>query len=150
MEDALQGLIDREEIRETILRWSRAVDRFDWDALDDVWTHDLYSDFTELGLPVCGAAELKRLLRESERFFSLYQHVLTNLTFHELTPGTARTSIMVSSTNRPIGGELFQVNGWYHDDLRRTAQGWRICRREFELLFNTSDTAGTTPMDTSS
>lgn len=147
MEGALQALVDREEIRETILRWSRSVDRFDWDALDTVWTHDLRSDFTGLGLPACGAAELKELLRESEKFFSLYQHVLSNLTFHEVTRDTARTSIMVSSNNRTTEGDMFQVNGWYHDELRRTNEGWRISRRDFELLFNTSDTAGTTPMD---
>lgn len=149
MEDALQGLVDREEIRETILRWSRSVDRFDWDALDTVWTQDLRSDFRALGLPACGAAELKGRLRESEKFFSMYQHVLSNLTFHEVTHDTARTSVMVSSTNRTNGGDMFQVNGWYHDELRRTEQGWRISKRDFELLFNTSDTAGTTPMDTS-
>ena len=102
MEGALQALVDREEIRETILRWSRSVDRFDWDALDTVWTHDLRSDFTGLGLPACGAAELKELLRESEKFFSLYQHVLSNLTFHEVTRDTARTSIMVSSMALPL------------------------------------------------
>ena len=58
-----------------------------------------------------------------------------------------RPSIMVSSNNRTTEGDMFQVSGWYHDELRRTNEGWRISRRDFELLFNTSDTAGTTPMD---
>src|SRR5687768_12374414 len=137
MEWTLQALIDREQIRETIMAWSRAVDTNDWDLLDLVYTDDLDSDFSVLGLPKTPVAKLKEMLMQSEKYFDVMQHIISNITFHEQTADSARTTVMVTSWTRPIGGEPFQVHGWYHDTLRKTPDGWRICARRFEQIMNT-------------
>ena len=44
MADALQQLIDRQEIRDCMARYARGVDRNDWEAVRDTYHPDAYDD----------------------------------------------------------------------------------------------------------
>lgn len=44
MSDAMQRIIDREEIRDVMARYARAVDRADWEAIREVYHADAYDD----------------------------------------------------------------------------------------------------------
>jgi hypothetical protein len=44
MSDALQRLIDSQEIRDCMARYARGVDRADWDAVADTYHSDAYDD----------------------------------------------------------------------------------------------------------
>jgi ketosteroid isomerase-like protein len=134
----LRELSDREEIRETIIRWSRAVDTADWELFRASFTEDLAADFSELGLPVMPAAELGAVLERSMDHFEVMHHILSNTTYHEVNEQTARTSTLVTATSVPKGGAPFQTLAWYHDDLRRTADGWRICKRKCQHVFDSN------------
>lgn len=140
-----EQLSDREEIRETILRWSRAVDTGDWNLFQQAYTEDLKADFTSLGIPLMPAPELLGLLKKSEEFFDLHHHILSNTTFHEVTGDRARTSTMVTATSVPKGGSPFQTLAWYHDELRRTSIGWRICARTCEHVYDTNPVKNFSP-----
>lgn len=132
-----QELSDREEIRETIMRWSRGVDTRDWGLLQSAYTEDLNADFSVLGIPKGSAAELLAFLQKSGEFFQVFHHVLSNLTFHEVAGNTARTTTMYFAIVIPKQAPLFHDGGWYHDVLRRTTNGWRICERRAQRAFNT-------------
>jgi ketosteroid isomerase-like protein len=60
------------------------------------------------------------------------RHHQSGTVFDELTPDTSRTRTMVVST-RAIPGEPPHVSatGVYHDEWRKTSEGWRIARRSF-------------------
>jgi hypothetical protein len=133
----LQQLSDREEIRETILRWSRGVDTGNWDLFQQAYTADLEADFTEIGIPQLPAEELLTTLRAAVVHCSAIHHVLSNITFHEVGQFTALTSTLCTATTKPKEGASFQIGCWYHDELRRTDQGWRIRRRKAERVFHT-------------
>jgi SnoaL-like domain len=134
----LRELSDREEIRETINRWSRAVDTSDWKLFRASFTDDLAADFTELGLPIIPGAELAVVLERSMHHFEVMHHVLSNTTYHEVTETKARTSTLVTATSVPKGGAPFQTLAWYHDDLRQTPAGWRICKRKCQRVFDSN------------
>ena len=133
-----QELSDREEIRETIMRWSRAVDTSDWALFQQSYTDDLKADFTSLGLPLMPPDELRALLQKSVDYFDVQHHILSNPTFHEVTADFARTSTLVTATSVPKGGSPFQTFAWYHDDLRRTPAGWRIFKRKCDHVYDTN------------
>lgn len=63
----LAELCDREEIREVVLRWSRAVDRSDWELFRRSHTEDLVADFRELGIPPGDAPALLAFLQRARR-----------------------------------------------------------------------------------
>ena len=44
MADALQQLLDRQEIRDCMARYARGVDRADWEAVRDTYHADAYDD----------------------------------------------------------------------------------------------------------
>jgi hypothetical protein len=134
----LQELSDREEIRETIMRWSRGVDTGDWDLFRRSHTADLLADFTALGLPIMSPEELCSVLQRSQQHFEVFHHILSNVTYHAVTATLARTSTLVTATSIPKGGIPFQTAAWYHDELRRTEDGWRISKRTCERVFDTN------------
>jgi hypothetical protein len=134
----LRELSDREDIREAIIRWSRAVDTSNWELFRASFTDDLAADFTELGLPIMPGAELGAVLERSMQHFDVMHHILSNITYHEVTEKTARTSTLVTATSVPKGGAPFQTLAWYHDDLRLTTSGWRICRRKCQHVYDSN------------
>ena len=140
-----QQLSDMEEIRETIYRWSRAVDTGDWALFQQAYTEDLKADFTSLGLPIVSPEELRNILIKSEAYFDINHHVLSNITFHHVTADSARTSTLVTATSVPKGGSPFQTYAWYHDELRRTSAGWRICARKCQRVYDTNPVKNFTP-----
>src|SRR5882724_9963166 len=111
---SVQELSDREEIRETIMRWSRAMDSFDWELLQTAYTTDLQAGFSAVGIPRGSAEDTLKFLQRSQPFFHSIQHVLSNLTFHEVTRDRARTSTLYFATVIPKGADLFHDGGWYH------------------------------------
>jgi ketosteroid isomerase-like protein len=141
----VQQLSDREEIRETIMRWSRAVDTNNWDLFDAAYTDDIEADFTSLGLPAMPIKQLRGLLQKSTDFFDLQHHILSNITYHEVTATTARTSTLVTATSVPKGAPPFQTLAWYHDHLRKTKDGWRISKRLCEKVYDTNPVKEFTP-----
>jgi len=141
----LQQLSDREEIRETIMRWSRAVDTNNWPLFDQAYTDDIETDFTSLGLPRTSIKELRGMLEKSTEFFDLQHHILSNITYHAVSATTARTSTLVTATSVPKSAPPFQTLAWYHDDLRKTKDGWRICKRVCEKVYDTNTVKDFTP-----
>ena len=45
----LQEISDRIEIQDLLSRYTDAIDRRDWDALDGVFTPDAFIDYTSVG-----------------------------------------------------------------------------------------------------
>src|SRR6478672_4699635 len=99
-----QELSDREEIREAIYRWSRAVDTKDWALLATCYTDDIIADFTAIGIPDTSGPEVQKFLEDGADDFTAMQHVLSNVTFHELQGDRARTSTQVHATVVPRDG----------------------------------------------
>lgn len=75
MADDISRLVAREEIRELILRWCRAIDRLDLDAIREVFHPDAYDDH---GSFKGGVDALIAWIAERHRSIPFSMHAVTN------------------------------------------------------------------------
>lgn len=138
----LQELIDREQIRAVITRYTRAVDS---DALvsgsfdpAQVFTADATLDYSSAGGPVDSPEVTLAWVREMRSAFARWQHVIGQVDI-SLDGDTARaTAYLVNPmvVAAPDGSEtVIEVGGYYHHELVRTPAGWRSRRMVDELVW---------------
>jgi ketosteroid isomerase-like protein len=137
---SLQEISDRLEIQDLLARYSHAIDRRDWNALDRVFTPDALIDYTSMGGARGTLPEIKQYLAQALAHFKGFQHLVatTDLTL------TGDTALGRTICHNPM---IMEVDGadwiffcglWYVDKFVRTAEGWRICERieEKSHFFN--------------
>lgn len=139
--------MDRIEIQDTISRYSYGQDSQQgaggdlMPAWSETFTEGGEVDYSAAGGPVGTWRELARWMRGengSMSGFSHWQHMLSlPLVTLDDDFATARTDFFASHRSLPSAGPAFHLNaaGAFHDELVRTADGWRIARRRLELYF---------------
>jgi len=145
----LQEISDRLEIQELFVDYTQAIDRRNWDELDDVFTADAFIDYASTGGSAGDLPSTKEFLAKAMPMFQSFQHMVgTSKIVVDGDTATA-TSILHNPMTLPAkDGEpphTFFVGVWYHDKLVRTANGWRIKERVEELSFMHNVPAGFTP-----
>jgi ketosteroid isomerase-like protein len=129
---SIQEISDRLEILDLLARYSDAVDRHDWDALDDVFTPDAFIDYGAMGGSSGDLATTKQFLSgTASPLFPMWQHMLGQ-TLLELDGDTARARTVCHNPMVLREGpdpQMMMCGLWYRDDLVRTGAGWRISRR---------------------
>jgi ketosteroid isomerase-like protein len=133
----LQEISDRIEIQDLLSRYTDAIDRRDWDALDRVFTPDAWIDYTSVGGASGKPAEIKKFLDDSFQWFQSTQHLIgssvVDIAGDEATARTICHNPMVFK-----GGDdprLLVCGVWYRDRLVRTPEGWRIAERIEESSY---------------
>jgi hypothetical protein len=133
----LAEIADRLEIESLLSRYAWALDAREFDRLDDVFTPDAELDYTTSGGIKGSYAEVKAWLARILPQFPAYQHYIMN---KEVTlDGDSATSR--SALYNPMGHDrdgvrvFFHVGGEYHDQLVRTADGWRITKRFEQTIW---------------
>lgn len=123
-----QEVADRIEIQDLIARYGRAVDRSDWDALDEIFTPDASIDYTAMGGIQGGVGEIKEYLPEALSVFVRTQHMM-GVPVIEIQGDRARAE---TSCHNPMvlrdgdDPQLMVCGLWYHESFVRTPDGWRI------------------------
>jgi len=132
---SLQEISDRLEIQDLLVRYSDAIDRRDFDLLDQVFTPDASVDYTAFGGAAGVYPEMKGWLARALAKYDGYQHLVANMDIR-LAGDSATGRIMCLN---PMGvvvgsttGEIGVCCLWYIDTYRRTADGWRIATRTEE------------------
>ncbi len=141
-----QEMSDRFEIQDLVYRYAELLDSRQVEGLRDVFTEDAHIDYSALGGSVGDLETTLAFLAEAlnRDLFPASQHLNANVQI-ELHGDTATGRVMCFNPmhmNLPEGGsQVFMLGLWYVDEYRRTAEGWRICRREEEKswVFNTPD-----------
>jgi ketosteroid isomerase-like protein len=134
---SLQEISDRLEIQDLLARYSHAIDRRDWPALDHIFTPDAIIDYTAMGGARGTLPEIKAYLEAALAHFTGFQHLVAT---SELTI-TGDTAISKTICHNPmvmnVDGKdwVFFCGLWYHDHLIRTGQGWRIRERSEEKSY---------------
>lgn len=136
----LQELADRAEIIDLVTAYTRAVDRRRWDDLDHVFTADAVLDYTSPGGPADALEVVKPWLEGGLAGFDRYQHVIGQVAITFEGPDHARATAYFTNpmvARRPDGSEaLFEVGGYYHHRLVRTADGWRSEHLVDEMVWS--------------
>ncbi|MEV7397929.1 nuclear transport factor 2 family protein [Aeromicrobium sp. NPDC092404] len=135
----LQEISDRAEIGDVLVRYTRAVDTFDWDRLDTVFTPDAAIDYTESGGIAGTYPDVKPWLAEMlPAFFRKLMHTLGQV---EVTIRGDEADVTAYFHNPMTmddgnGGEkVVEIGGLYHHTMTRTPDGWRSRALHEEVVW---------------
>ena len=125
----LQEISDRIEIGDVLTRYTRAIDTFDWDALDTVFTPDARIDYTESGGIAAAYPEVKPWLAEVlPAFFRTLMHTLGQVAVDlrgDEADVTAYFHNPMTMDDGAGGEKVVELGGLYHHTMTRTPDGWR-------------------------
>lgn len=122
-----EEVADRLEIQDLLTRYSEAVDRRRWDALDELFSPDATIDYSAMGGATGDLATIKAFLAEAMDNFATTQHMV-GLPAIEIEGDRATVSVPCHNPMVLKGeeGRLLLCGLWYHEQLVRTPAGWRI------------------------
>jgi uncharacterized protein (TIGR02246 family) len=139
--DALQRLVDRQEIADLCVRYTSALDTRDWQRLASCFTADPV--FVHPGGRLEGFPAI--LARTSAALDPLdaTQHLLGNVVVAVEGDTATATSYFQAQHVRAgtPGGDTYLIAGSYADTLVRTAEGWRIAERVQEYMWRDGNRA---------
>ena len=132
-EKKLQYLIDRQSIRDTLLRHGACFDEGDIEGLDEVWAEDCRrDDGPERGGMVIGREALKKKLAKAIHQFNWTHHHLGE-SFIEIEGDTAKTVSFVACWHEMTNGERCWGTARYYDELRRDGDRWVLTLRRLVM-----------------
>jgi len=127
----LETLLAERAIYRQLVRFAQAMDERDWEAFEGLCSEDIVSDF---GLGEKTGRD--RLVEEMRRYLDVCgatQHLLGNVLIDVDAAGDrAKSRADVADLHLAPGDRddtTFRTLGVYRDEWRKTAEGWRMCRR---------------------
>ena len=135
---ATAAIQDRIDISEVLYRYSSSVDKLDKAGVRSVLADDLWAQYGN-GEPVVGGQAVADWISSATSSI-IWQHHQLNVYHLEITGDHAKALSYLTSH------QVFQENpntaiilvARYHDELARTAEGWKISRRVMEVLWGES------------
>jgi len=117
-------------------RYALAVDTQRWDMFDEVFTEDIAADYG----PTAKWSDLKTFKNDFAAYHAPFdgtQHTMSNInwdfrgdTAHAITYGHWRLVRYGVG-----GGDFWEGQGWYDDELVRLDAGWRIRKRICRIIW---------------
>jgi len=136
-ETTVHALVDRLAITDVLNTYSSAVDRFDSAAVRGVLADDIWAKYGN-GDPVEGGDTLAAWIAEATATI-VWQHHQLSVYHVELDGDHAKTLSYLTSHQVFSGDSAAKILvARYHDELRRTDDGWKISKRVMELLWGES------------
>ncbi|ABH00023.1 conserved hypothetical protein (plasmid) [Rhodococcus jostii RHA1] len=121
---------DEREIYRNIVRIARAMDDRDWSVIEDISIPEATGEFGNGELT--SAAEIITMLRSFLDECGPTQHLIGNVLI-EVDGDNATSRAYVADIHLGTGeleGEYFRTLADYHDSWLRTADGWKLTRRQ--------------------
>lgn len=132
----LAEISDRLEIQQLLTDYSTAIDKRQFNDLDQVFTPDAYIDYRAMGGIDGHYPEVKVWLAQILPNFPAYFHMLGNADIRvDGDIATSRT-ICFNPMKLSDDGQVLFCGLWYDDEFVRTAQGWRMTRRSETKCIN--------------
>jgi ketosteroid isomerase-like protein len=134
----LRALQDRTDIADVLYRYSSAVDSFDNAGVRSALADDIQAQYGN-GDPVEGGDKLAAWIAEATATV-IWQHHLLNVYHIDIDGDHAKTLSYLTSyqvfKENPDAAIILVAR--YHDELKRTPDGWKISKRVMELLWGES------------
>lgn len=126
---------DRTALVEALARFAAATDERDWDTIAGSLTEDC------VAYGATGPAAVVRRMQDHLGGVGPTQHLLGN---HRVTVTGDRAHSLTYARVHHVGagvmaGSFYECLGEYDDHWVRTADGWRISRRSFEIRIPLGD-----------
>ncbi len=123
-------MTDRDAITDVLVRYATGIDSRDWALLRACFTDDARFDYGGIGTWDNPDA-LTEYMRRSHSGPSM--HRLSNFAIAIAGDRATSRTYVDAMVMGPRGFGVVNTFGWYDDDLRRTADGWRIAFRQTTL-----------------
>jgi 3-phenylpropionate/cinnamic acid dioxygenase small subunit len=148
---SLQFLQDKHAIEQVYIRYCELIDAKNFDGLGDVFTADTIGEYKGYNNVTRSLAELLVAMHHNLGAGSncgATQHNVGN--FRITVKGdSAESKVHYYAVHRGLGnyeGGLYSMWGQYRDVLVRTAAGWRVKHRQYDI-FLTEGPAGVVSRD---
>lgn len=132
---------DRWQIQQLLASYCETADKHDWDAMDQVFTADtvgIYNGMEVVSLALLVSQGKKNMTRDT---VARTQHNVTNFRI-DVDGDKATCTTNYYAVHYGAGqfkDQLYSMWGEYRDKLVRTANGWRIARRDYTTFFTEGD-----------
>jgi hypothetical protein len=144
---ALQALLDRAAISDTVTAYATGLDRRDWALYRSIFCDALEMEFSSVGIRA-GAYDADAWVRSAQTLFagfSATQHTSTNHV-HTLRGDSAScvSSMQAEHFVAPgpeiaAGAERWTIGGYYVNELVRTPAGWKLRRVALHVTWTTGN-----------
>ncbi len=135
---SLRAFQDRTDIADVLYRYSSAVDSFDNAGVRSALADDIWAQYGN-GDPVEGGDKLAAWIAEATATV-IWQHHLLNVYHITIDGDQAKTLSYLTSyqvfKENPDAAIILVAR--YHDELKRTTDGWKISKRVMEVLWGES------------
>lgn len=130
---AIQALLDKDAIRDVILRYARGIDRHDAGLMASAYHPDATDDHGAYVGDAAGFIAYANEVHSAD--FVAHQHHMTNCLI-DLDGDRARGETYYLAVLRTNGGGLMAVGGRYLDQFERRDGGWAISDRTTLVDWN--------------
>ena|SRR5947207_9800777 len=139
-QSSLRALQDRIDITDVLYRYSSCIDSFDNDGVRSVLADDVWAQYGNLD-PVSGGDALAEWITGATASI-IWQHHLLSVYQVDVDGDSAKalsylTSYQVFKDDPKVAKTLVAR---YHDELRRTPEGWKLSKRVAEFLWGETRT----------
>jgi len=143
MDSELRDLLDRDAVRDLVVRFANAFDLKDWSALRACLAAEIFVDYSAFRgePPATVTADSYVAARASALSALKTQHLSTN---HQVTLAGDRAecfSAFVIHRIAPASGDFLDTAGHYWHGCARTPDGWRIDRIRQTVLWTRGNPA---------
>ena len=129
-------LLARAEISDLLVRYGQAQDQDEWRLYEGIFTQDATIHFPGMPMENRSADEFGRFLQEFNKTRISGQHLIGNTLYRFDADGESAhvvsevIYITLHPTDTPGRVRRIRGNALYSDHAVRTADGWRIARRD--------------------
>lgn len=144
---ALQALLDRAAISDTVIAYATGLDRRDWTLYRAIFCDEIEMQFESVGIRA-GAYSAEAWVRSAQTLFagfSATQHSSTNHVIVLRGDEASCTSSMQAEhfvTPGPdiaAGAERWTIGGYYENGLVRTPSGWKLRRVALHVTWSSGN-----------
>ena len=129
---SIDELADKLAIQELVFDYADAIDRREFDRLDNIFVPDAVIDYTAMGGPRGSYPEIKQFLEDAMPNFNAYYHLNANVrTWLDGDRASGRVMCFnPMGVPMPDGSNQVMFLGLFYDDKYvRTGDGWRLAER---------------------
>jgi hypothetical protein len=129
--ESLETILAERDIYRALVGFARAMDARDWHALDTITTEDMTADLG-VGSLLSGRVAIVACMRSFLDACGPTQHLLGNVLI-DVQADSASSRAYVSDMHLGTGDKSslrFCTLGDYHDQWKKTGDGWRMSHRE--------------------